>query len=231
MKKSVWFLIVIPMILGVLACSQIAQVAEDPYPMRIGQYWVFGGDVTTGSGKGMPVEWKMEVVDKFERGHVTGYLMLGHPSDLAFYDLDKPPARSEYAIVRVNDGRVYQGSKDLFTRLKDPNDYLGSLVTGWQLIFDFPLTTGKRFCESDQITRQDSSYCWVVTKEETVNIVNVIGVSGQKQYVRFLLNYSTLPDHIETTFVPGIGMTSYTYEHHGSPGSVQVVLREYFSGP
>jgi hypothetical protein len=64
-----------------------------------------------------------------------------------------------------------------------------------------------------------------------VNIVDVIGVSSEKRYVSYSLLYSTLPDHIEKTFVSGIGMTKYTYVHHGSPGGVDVVLREYYSGP
>lgn len=230
MKKSVWFLVVVLMLLGVSACGQVVEVIEDPYPLRIGQYWVYRGDVITTDGTGMQVEWKMEVVDKTERGHVTGYLMLGHPSDLAFYDVNHPPERSEFTIVRVNDGRIYQGSKDLLTRLKDLNDDLINLVTGAQLLYDFPLTSGKHFCESEQITGQGNSYCWIVTKEEIVNIVDVIGVSSQKQYVSYSLLYSTLPDHIEKTFVPGIGLAKYAYVHHGSPGNVDVVLQEYYSG-
>ncbi len=231
MKKLIWFMLVFSMMLGASACGEVAEVIEDPYPMRIGQYWVYGGDVITTDGTGMPVEWKMEVVDKIERGHVTGYLMLGHPADLAFYDENDPPTRSEFTIVKVNDGRIYQGSKDLFTRLKDLNDDLINLVTGTQLIYDFPLTNGKHFCESEQITRQGNSYCWIVTQEEIINLVDVIGVSSQKRYVSYSMLYSTLPDHIEKTFVPGIGLTKYAYVHHGSPSSVDVVLREYYPGP
>jgi len=230
MKKSVWFLVVVLMLLGISACGQGAEVIEDPYPLRIGQYWIYGGDVITTDGTGMQVEWKMEVVDKIERGHVKGYLMLGHPSDLAFYDVNSPPTRSEFTIVKVNDGRIYQGSKDLYTRLKDLNDDLINLVSGAQLIYDFPLTYGKRFCESEQMTRQDGGYCWIVNREEIVNIVDVIGVSGQRQYFSYYLLHSTLSDYIGKSFVPGIGLTMYAYVHHGSPGSVDVVLREYYSG-
>jgi hypothetical protein len=63
-----------------------------------------------------------------------------------------------------------------------------------------------------------------------VDIVDVIGVSSEKGYVSYSLLYATLPDHIEKTFVPGIGLTKYVYVHHGSPGNVDVVLREYFAG-
>ena len=95
---------------GNLSNSQVdhIQISDAYFPLSEGAYWIYQGTVTwedAGEVKSESLEWMMEVIDVIDRGDVVGYRMLGHPGDLAWYEIGKKP--SEYAIIRAGSGSYY----------------------------------------------------------------------------------------------------------------------------
>lgn len=124
------------------------------------------------------VTWKMEVIEVVERDHVIGYLLKGHPGDLAWYEEGKE--RSESVIIKVGTGLYYESKKEDLTRIKQ-EDFLADLVHENQLFLDVPLIPGKFFGETAQITRSDRSYCWIVDEEQYVKLQDITGVSSTEE--------------------------------------------------
>lgn len=169
--------------------------------------------------------WKMEVVETIARGAIIAYAMKGHPSDLAWYEEDKE--RSDYTIIQFGSNRFYQASTKALERIKDETDSLGDLINEGQVFLDFPLFLGKRFCAAEQITRPDGRYCWVVGQEKQVALEGIKGILSAGVIPEYTLQFITLPDHVIIQFAPGVGITKYTYVHHGTVSEVDVQLIEY----
>ena len=55
--------------------------------------------------------------------------------------------------------------KDGVKRLADSSDSLQDLIDPDDVFLQLPLAKGKKFCaDSEQMTREDDEYCWVVTR-------------------------------------------------------------------
>ncbi len=197
----------------------LPQEMNAPYPLAAGAYWDYEGNVTSEAGE-EAVRWRVEVVESFQREHVTGYLMHGSLYDLAFYTPSKLP--SEYAILQVGD-KFYQTDMAAYQRLKDEGDLLVDLVQDHNLILDFPLESGKHFCEAAQLTRLDASYCWIVGGPVPAALPAFPDLTGEA----YPLWYSTLSDTTQETFLPGVGVVQFSYFHAGSVSQVEVSLVDY----
>ena len=46
----------------------------------------------------------------------------------------------------------------------------------------------------------------------------------------YRVEYATLPDDMEFDFVPGIGMVTYEYHHHGTTADTELHLIEFHDG-
>jgi hypothetical protein len=162
------------------------------------------------------VQWRVEVLEKVERLNVTGYLVQGALYDLAFYAPGAQP--SEYAILQIGK-RFYTADLETYDRLNDMGDYLVGLVSDYDLFLELPLETGNRFCDTDQLSRDDMGYCWLVGEPVTSQF-------GQA----FPISLSTTPDFSQFEFVPGVGFIGFMYHHGGSLSEVDVQLIEYSLG-
>jgi hypothetical protein len=204
----------------------------DAFPLKKGAYWIYEGSVMWQQGDEAEVmdehlTWKMEVVDTIQREQVKGYLIKGHPRDLAWYEPDKE--RGTYVVVQVG-SKYYESREKTWERLKDENDLLIDLVDEGQIFLDLPLWSGKFFGETAQLTRPGISYRWFVSEEQSVYLTDIKGVPSLEQRLQYTLAFRTLPDHIIIEFVPGIGITHYEYGHHGTVSNVNVRLVEYYPG-
>ncbi len=214
-------------------CSQTKsnKVRSLDFPLANGTYWVYEGTVKWAAGREVrqkDLTWKMDVIDTVDRGDVVGYALRGHPSDLAWYDEGKPP--SEYAIVQFGQNKFYRTDIKVLERLKDPYDSLDQLVYEGQLILDFPLVPGKRFCEPEYINRTDGNYCWLVGQDAQVISWHVDGILASETISEHALYFVTVPDHTIIHFAPSIGITRYEYVHHGTVSEAIVKLIEYHPG-
>jgi hypothetical protein len=203
---------------------------ESYFPLEEGSYWIYEGAVRWTVGDevhAQAIRWQMEVLEAVQRGEVSGYRMRGHPSDLAWYEIGKAP--SEYAIIRIGQGieKFYYAGLESFQRLKDSQDVLVDLVQDYDLFLDIPLQPGKRFCEAQQITRIDGMYCWVVDSESKVELKNIPGTIRTDEFTEYNIALYTLPDHTIVQFTPGVGITGFTYIHHGTVSEVELRLVEY----
>lgn len=234
MHKKLYWLGLIPLLL--LSCqlsaatqtalptaADLPEVPPQAYPLGEGAYWVYQGIVRYDSD-GIPVEeilqWRVEVTETVSRSNVTGYKMRGKLYDLAFYAPGRQP--SEYAILQVGSNRFYSADLETYARLTAEDNFLIGLVQEQNLFLELPLVAGNRFCEAEQITRLDESYCWVVGEPETVSLDAVLGGDVQA----YPLYYRTNPDQTVVYFAPGIGVVAFTYHHSGSASDVQMALVE-----
>jgi len=199
----------------------------DPFPLRSGNYWIYRGQVKwTDAAEPQGVaeatmSWKMEVVGTMNVGKYEVAVMKGHPSDLAWYEKDKP--RSDYLIVR--DGgkyfRVDGAAVSDATALEPSLDFNS-------IFLELPPPKGC-IARDPEIRRDDTMYCWAAGDAKRIRLESVSGVSPDKDHTAFEFAMRTNPEHAIVTFAPGIGVTSYIYSHHGTVSEVAVKLVEFYA--
>lgn len=206
-------------------------IATDYFPLAEGAYWVYEGTVMwTVETQVMEktTRWRMEVVEVIEAVHnngVTVYVMKGHPGDLAWYEEGKQ--RSDYVIVRSGQSRYYYAKTEILPRLRDANDDLYDLVQENNLFLDIPLLSKKKFCEAEYIALYNGGYCWVVSEGKQVKLESVQGLDTSSALTEYTICQGTQPDDICIGFIPGVGISRYRYNHHGTISQVDVALIEY----
>jgi hypothetical protein len=239
MKRLV--LLTILLLFSLSSCSGIPQTGaghsdglETPgighavFPLTPGTCWTYEGTVKWTEGaevKEKTVLWQMEVVESNERGDVTGYHMKGHPRELIGYQEGKEPA--DYAILRVGPNKFYYANLQSYQRLLDENDDLAGLIREEDLFLELPLKEGKRFCETEQILREDGMNCWVTGKGEPVQMKKVAGLALPVALLEYPVLKARLPDHMSVGFTPGVGITNFKYIHHGTTFEVDLILSEF----
>lgn len=230
-RHGLWILALIMLLFYGTPPDTRAQEGSLPpaFPLTVGTYWDYQGSVRWTEGtevKEKSMIWRMEVLDKVERGPIVGYAMHGHPSDLAWYEEDRQP--SEYAIIQVGENnRYYRTELSALDRMRDENDNLSDLVHDSSLFLDLPLVPNKRFCNEANIARVDGWYCWIVQSGEPALFPDYAQGVPELEYT---LRFQTLPDHTIVKFVPGIGISGYQYVHHGTVSEVNVWLVEFHPG-
>jgi hypothetical protein len=204
-------------------------------PLEKGNYWIYKGTVKyQKEGVEKPSQkmaaLKMEISDIIVRDAITAAIVKGYPLDIAGFDGSSVP-RGDYVIVRAGCGSYYllsgEDSINALKKLKDGDDNLHELVDESDMIADFPMAVGKVFGEAEQVTRADGKYFWRVEECVDTDLSAVKGtpVSSAREYWLF---YLTNPDRQKAGFVPGVGITSYSYRHNGTVMEFDVKLAECF---
>lgn len=210
-----------------------AQQPDEIIPVRKGAYWLYQGEATWESGSGRQstgqINWRMEVLDSFDRPGFSATMLKGHPSDLAWYTPDTQPQESLLVQIGM---RFYfvsgPGVPALWHALEQAEfvDKAKVLVDESDLWLTYPVKPGDKFCDPELPPRDDSMYCWSVDKEVPADLATVKGVPAGK-FREFKLAFRTNPDDQEMGLVPGIGIVSYDYNHHGTVAETHVRLVEY----
>lgn len=220
-----------------IVSAETPQPPPDPLPMTKGTYWVYTGPVKWTPEDSNEVQeqvmtWKMEITDSFQRDGIRAAVVKGHPSDLAFYEEGRAPR--DYLIVSVNDQKYYllnaERAQAALRRFKDSEDVLVDFVDDSELWLDLPLPPGKSFGETAQVTRPDRMYAWVVDNEGPAQLAGIKGIASSADMVAYELKLTTLPETEGVEFVPGLGISRFTYDHHGTVASVDLKLSEYHPG-
>ena len=197
--------------------------ATSYFPLSPGNYWIFKGSVKWTEGfdktKEKEIEWKMEVVDKFDYDHYKIYLMKVHPGDLVSYKPGKEPSKYGYLVAG---NKIFEIIDE--KRMEELIDSKGQgrydIISEHLLVFDFPLFKEKRFGATGQLLRPGGNYQWVVK--------DVIEKEyGGEKVEEYQLTYRTLADHQEVGVIEGVGITYYRYVHHGTVSEVDVKLVDY----
>lgn len=217
----------------VLSASENANAAVSAIPMSAGNYWIYKGNVKylkEGTQKEFSelITFKMEITDVIKRENITAAVLKGYPLDLSGFT-GLPAERGDYMLVLAGSGSYYllsgESAANAMKKIKNENDSLYELVDESDMIADFPLAVGKVFGEAEQVTRIDGKYCWRVEEcvDTDLSAVKGLGVKTAREYQLF---YSTNPDRQKAGFVPGVGITSYSYRHNGTTMEFDIKLSE-----
>lgn len=250
--------LIVIILFPLMVVAQPRENTETPFPLIKGSYWIYKGTVKWTQAGSIDINgkrssckvlektltWKVEVIETISRGHVFAAILKGHPGDLVNYEEGRD--RGDYLIIRVGLGKFYKLSgergKEALKRLKDKKysdrhffagdkKYsLGYLGIGAEPFLDLPLQVGKVFGSSEWITRVDKQYMWLVESAGEIQLTDIRGISSSHKMKQYRLAYRTNPDHVIVDFVPGVGITRYIYEHHGTPMDVDLKLIEYHAG-
>lgn len=213
-----------------------ATSVSPPFPLAKGAYWIYQGPskwtTSTNTVKQQTLTVKMEITALATRGDLTIAYVLGFPGDLAWYE--EGQARGQYLLVQTADYRYYLLQGDAQTearsRLATPQGQIEDLLTDSDLLLEYPLDKGKQYGDPDMISREDHYCCWYVESVGQAPITGVKGISPKSSYPFAKLEYRTNPDETLMTVVPGIGITAFTYEHHGTVAETHLTLVEYHPG-
>lgn len=215
--------------------SQTAGNVDNIFPLAKGTYWIYRGPVESGGATETlkkTITWKMEVTDVIKRPDITAAVVNGFPDDLWWYDEDTKPRDS--LIVQFFPARFYLLGPDEMQKalgaLRDDKNILQGLVKEANLFLDFPLIQGKRFGETELITRTDHYYSWAVSGELQSKLEGIKGVPGNRSRTVYTISESTLGSHTEFDFVSGVGIVRYMGHHNGTVSDFELKLVEFHPG-
>jgi hypothetical protein len=203
--------------------------SNNPFPMSAGTRWIYKGTVRwTSAGSNFvretKVTWQTEVRRSFQHGEIRVAIISGFPSDLNWSE-GKPEASQ--TLVVESGGKFYRMPDSDFgeslRRLESPSDNLAGMLIDDNLFLKWPLNSGEKFCDADGMARPDTMYCWLAESVIPARPSRIEGATLEGRH-EYALIYRTLPDHIRFTFVPGIGITTYEYHHHGTVADTELSL-------
>ncbi len=209
-------------IIGIVSCNNQEKLrtldSNEIFPLKKGNQWVYEADVkyhdsVTDSLLEKKMQWTMEVVDTIHHAPFFAAVIKGFPTDLVWYG--GKAERSNFVLLQ-DSNKIYLCSSDslesLITYIRSQKDSLIDLRDSQDMLFDFPLTKGKTWgADPEMPQRADSMYAWVVKKPATDTSAAEI-------------QYMTNPDHSIFQFQPGVGITGYYYQHHGTVMELKMKL-------
>ncbi len=232
MRQALFFLFILYCFLY-NSNSTLAQ-SKGNFPFIKGSTWIYEGThkFTSSAGKGImekKVHFTMKVADVINKENISVAIVENFPATLRWSDENIQNTKT--LLICVGGSKVYslldsaQVQKAL-NKINDTSGFFAGLVNEGELLFDFPLTKGKVFGETSQITRSDHHYCWYVENTKRINLKKIKGANPSKMYNETNLVFITAPDTQTLEFVPGIGVTGYSYVHHGTIEELNLKLKE-----
>jgi len=215
----------------VAAAAGTAPAGEDGavFPFVTGTTWTYAGTVKWTPEGNHPrsgtVRWTSEVADAFDHGDVAAALLKGGVWDLAWWS---PEAQAgSYVVLRVRTRYylIYDNANAIFAAVEESGRRALPSDLEQEPWFDAPLKPGRLLRPREVAPRNDTRYGWLIANAAPVNV----GLTGMKTATRsaYVLTYLTLPDEEALTLVPGVGITSFAYVHHGTIAEANVHLVEY----
>ena len=220
---------------AVPGAATLAVPMDEYFPLRQGASWIYRGRAAWVEGEGEKavdkngeVSIQMEVLEVIEKKHVTAYVVQGFPGDLVGY-AGGPIKPTRRVIIRVGTGSYYLGNDEALACIKGDVDELAK-VEPEELFLDVPLAVGKVFGMIESLARPDGLYGWLVLEEKQTPASDIRGIADGTPLHTFTLKFETSPDGTLVDFVPGVGITSYSFLHKGTTDELDVTLVEYHPG-
>ncbi len=151
------------------------------------------------------LDWEMSVLSSQSSGATTVTVLQGFPGDLSAYKPGLKPGRTLWTTS--GDGLYLQtlsAEEDLKSAVAEA---LKGPPAGDRILKSSPQVGD---CLGNEPDRHDGKYCWSVERKITRQ-----GRAG------WSIAYQTLSDQERIEVVPGLGITGYEYEHHGTVASVK----------
>jgi hypothetical protein len=173
---------------------------------------------------------EMEVLETLDRNTITVALVKGHPRDLL--DLMGEQGRRAYLIISRDDRRFFlvepPDSLPLFAHLKNPrSDWSHELEQREregkdQLFLEAPLEPGKGFPSEQHTGAAPGAFSWLVRDRQTVRLRAISGDVPDNSVAQYTLSYGLNKGETTVSFVPGVGITAFTYHDYAGVPPDQV---------
>lgn len=227
----------LPVVGAMLLATLSSTVAEEGgasafFPFVKGRYWLYDGTVRfskDGEAKGKDIKgWKSEVIDTVEGNDFKAALLKGAPMDLAWYEDGRE--RGDWLFILTAVGGFHQYAPgdmalEIFNTIKTTGKLPKSFDDS-RIMFKIPMKVDDRFGDPEQ-TKLGPRYCWVVSGISKENPKPAVkGISADGNHATYALTYRTSPDHTNIGFTTDLGILSYEYVHHGTPGDCDMRLTE-----
>ena len=229
-------------LLCVLSCSLLNAQKPVPadsgefFPFSVGAYWVYHGTVRwddpeeqkPGSAE---VTWKMTVERVIRKNGVIAAVVSGFPADLDWSAGTTEP--KPWLILETEKHQIYYenlGPGFDQAKLNGDDHVFDKFMVVDNFLFEWPLKQDAKFCDEEAKKREDGMYCWVVAQSRKRKLDAVRGAPVDEQPV-FQMEYRTLPDDTTMELVPGVGLLSYQYHHHGTVADTELQLVEFHPAP
>jgi hypothetical protein len=214
--------LVVAVVLAAGIDAPSAAAGDTVFPFVPGTTWTYAGsvkwtvpDTTPTQVRTSEVRWTSRIVDAFDHGDVAAALLSGSVWDVAWWSRENVPGR----IVVVRSGACYflvnDHADDIFRALKRSRRSALPAHSELDPWFSVPLTVGQVSRPADLGPRDDTYYGWLVER-----------ASGPG----YVLTYRTLASEDSVTLVPGIGITSFLFRHHGTVAEAHLHLVAYRPG-
>jgi hypothetical protein len=205
-----------------------AELWKESFPLAAGNEWRYEGKMTvpnTGVYEffDLPIAVTMTVTEEKHWGNVSLFILEGYPDDAAWAldgatveaGVEIHPSRYGLLCVANKIFRIDESNlEDLMIAMGEGGYVDARFFAGDGPLFEFPLYVGARFGDPEQLPRVNPSYFWYGLEAAPFQ-------GGKTEYH---LVYNTGPDTADVWFVPGVGITRYKYNHHGTPMTVDLEL-------
>jgi len=200
------------------------------FPLTSGARWHYEGTAQwTEEGaeepKVAPLSWDMEALEVFSSSGSTVAVMRGMISETSGYTPGQEPG---YAVLveRKNKVELFPQADELEARtLAKSLAENPSTGADGDLLVVLPLAKDKSWGSDEP--RDDTMYQWYV-EEERSDGPSIPGTSPSGK--AFVVVYRTNPDTTTMELVPGVGITRWSYEHHGTVSAVDLALTSFVGG-
>ncbi len=220
------------LVIGTVALTQTSAAPEPAIiPMAKGTAWVYSArvkwdaDDTRVAGTKM-IRWTVTIADSIQKDNIAAVLLKGGPWDLAWYDPNVKP--QEHLIVRLESTYylLHDEAAETLADIKagktsDLKDRLADDI--W---FQVPMEIADNYCPPEAEERAPMG-CWSVEKITTTHSLRIQGMKAAPEETEYLLTFMTNPDTEMVTLVPGVGIISWWYQHHGTAAEASLKLLEY----
>jgi len=215
-----------------LLYAQKSVTPSEFFPLSQGTYWVYKGTVRWQDAEeekpaSAQVTWKMTVERVIRKKGVAAAVVTGFPADLDWTGGTTEP--KPWLILEDDRHRVYYenlGPNFDLSKLNGDEHVFDKFMVDDNFFFQWPLQQGAKFCDEEAKKREDEMYCWVVTEVTSKKLKSVTGAPANDQAV-FQLQYGTNPDDTTMGLVPGVGVVTYEYHHHGTTADTELQLVEF----
>jgi hypothetical protein len=215
-----------------LPFTQKPAAPSEFFPLHAGTYWIYKGtvrwyDYENDKPVSGEVTWKMTVERVIRRKGVVAAIVSGYPADLDFSAGATEP--KPWLILENENHQIYfenLGPDYDLSKLDGDDHVFDKFMVDDNFFFQWPPHQGAKFCDDEAKKRDDGMYCWVVLETGAKKLASVTGALPGDQSL-FKLQYRTLPDDTTVEVVPGIGLLSYNYHHHGTVADTELQLSEF----
>ncbi len=157
------------------------------------------------------IHWTTRVTKKISGSGTIAAVLVGFPLALS---PDEPNEQPGYAVIVETKTGIFVQS----TESEERGEFIArKAVAGGDpgdQILRLPIRTGE--CIGGDSAASSKEYCWLVRQR----VVEPHGLGWH-------IEYYTLPDEQSAVVVAGIGITRFSYEHHGSRIATSVHLEKF----